>query len=132
MDDKVTMKFIALEDLVVYRLSRELSKIAWIAYQKLDWKQQKLIGDQFLRSTDSIGANIAEGYSRFHFLDRVKFYYQARASLAEAANHWLPLLVERTLIEKILAEEYTKNSKELSLKLQNFIASNMRSKQNLK
>jgi four helix bundle protein len=131
MDDKVTMKFIALEDLVVYRLSRELSKIAWIAYQKLDWKQQKLIGDQFLRSTDSIGANIAEGYSRFHFLDRVKFYYQARASLAEAANHWLPLLVERTLIEKILAEEYTKNSKELSLKLQNFIASNMRSKQNL-
>jgi len=42
------------------------------------------MGDQFIRSIDSITANIAEGFGRFHFLDRRKFYYNARGSLLEA------------------------------------------------
>ncbi|GIV44793.1 MAG: hypothetical protein KatS3mg035_1916 [Bacteroidia bacterium] len=31
------------------------------------------MGDQFVRATDSIGANIAEGYGRFHYLEKLKF-----------------------------------------------------------
>ena len=62
-------KYIVLKDLEVYRLARELSSMGWDIYDKLDWQDRKTMGDQFIRSTDSVGANIAEGYGRFHYLD---------------------------------------------------------------
>ncbi len=120
--------YIILQDLIVYQLARELSRIGWEIYKEFDWKQQKLIGDQFITATDSVGANIAEGYARYHFLDRIKFYYQSRGSLMEAAEHWLPLLKERGMVEMDIAEKYSKLANELSLKLQNFIASTARAK----
>ena len=66
--------YIPLRELEVYRLSRELSKIGWQIYNEIDWRVKKIIGDQFITSTDSIGANIAEGYKRFHYLDKIKFF----------------------------------------------------------
>ena len=53
------------------------------------------MGDQFIEAVDSVGANIAEGYGRFHYLDRIKFYYNSRASLIECNEHWIELLKER-------------------------------------
>lgn len=120
--------YIPLAHLFVYQLSRELSRIGWEIYRRLDWKQQKIIGDQFITATDSVGANIAEGYARYHFLDRIKFYHQARASLAEAAEHWLQLLCERNMVDMEIAKQYIKIASALSLKLQNFIASTARAK----
>ena len=87
--EKSNKKYILLKNLEIYQLARELSKIGWEIYQKLDWKTKKINGDQFIEATDSIGANIAEGYNRFHFLDKIKFYYNARSSLSEACYHWL-------------------------------------------
>jgi len=79
------------------------------------------MGDQFIRSTDSIGANIAEGYSRFHYLDKVRFYYNARASQSEATDHWLDLLFERKKISQDIFEEFSSVSKDLQIRLNNFI-----------
>lgn len=88
-----------LGDLEIYKLSREISKDAWDIYNKLDWDIKKIIGNQFICAIDSIGANIAEGFGRFHFLDKNKFNYNARASLLESI-HWLELLEERNKIDK--------------------------------
>jgi four helix bundle protein len=44
------------------------------------------IADQLRRAASSITANISEGFERFHFKDKIKFYYQARGSLAEVQN----------------------------------------------
>ena len=79
-------KYIQLKNLEVYKLARELSSIAWDIYKSLDWRDKKIMGDQFISSTDSFGANIAEGYTRYHFLDKIKFLYNARASLVEATE----------------------------------------------
>ncbi|MBU1630759.1 MAG: four helix bundle protein, partial [Candidatus Omnitrophica bacterium] len=87
--------YIPLSALEVYKLSRELSEIAWQIYETLNWQDKKIMGDQFIESVDSVGANIAEGYKRYHYLDRIKFYYNSRASLSESCNHWLELLYER-------------------------------------
>jgi len=57
--EKSNKKYILLKDLEIYQLARELSKIGWEIYQKLDWKTKKINGDQFIEATDSIGANIA-------------------------------------------------------------------------
>jgi len=113
--------YIALKDLKVYQLSRKLSSIAWNTYSLMSFEEKKIIGDQFIRSTDSIGANIAEGYSRFHYLDKVRFYYNARASQSEATDHWLELLFERNKIPKEIFDEYASISKDLQIKLNNFI-----------
>lgn len=80
-------KYILLKNLEVYKLARMLSEIGWEAYNSLDWQTKKTIGDQFIESTDSAGANIAEGYGRFHYLDKIKFYYNARGSLTECSEH---------------------------------------------
>lgn len=114
---------ILLNDLEVYKLARDLSRIAWNIFIKLDWETKRIIGFQFIEAVDSIGANIAEGYSRYHYLDRIKFYYNSRGSLSESANHWLELLLER---KKINSEDFNKFKQVaniLSLKLNNFINS---------
>lgn len=41
---------------------------------------------QLRRASSSITANIAEGFERYHFKDKIKFYYQARGSAAEVQN----------------------------------------------
>lgn len=69
----INQNYLTLDNLEVYKLARQLSKEAWKIYKKLDWQIRKIIGDQFIRATDSIGANIAEGYGRYHFLDKIKF-----------------------------------------------------------
>lgn len=116
-----TKTFITIKDLQVYQLSRKLSTIAWDIYSKTSFEEKKIIGDQFIRATDSIGANIAEGYSRFHFLDKVRFYYNARASQSESTDHWLELLFERNKINQQVFDEYKPISKDLQIKLNNFI-----------
>lgn len=121
-------RFIPLNDLEVYKLSRELSKKAWGVYDDFSWQDKKVMGDQFITAIDSIGANIAEGYFRYHFLDKIKFYYISRASLAEASDHWLELLLERDKVSKEKYEEMKNLAKCISVKLNNFISSTYNSK----
>lgn len=107
-------------DLEIYKLSREISIESWVIYEKFDWQTKKIIGDQFITSIDSIGANIAEGFGRFHYLDRNRFNYNARGSLIEAL-HWLTLLYERKKIDEDLYKNIFQKIKKLSVKLNNYI-----------
>lgn len=111
-----------LEDLEIYRLAKELSKEVWIVYNNFDWQTKKIMGDQFIESVDSIGANIAEGFGRFHYLDRNKFNYNARGSLIESL-HWLNILYERKKIEEASNKNLNQKLKTLSIKLNNYINS---------
>jgi four helix bundle protein len=124
----VQKKHILLKDLEVYQLSRELSRIGWKIYDKLDWQKKKIIGDQFITATDSFGANIAEGYSRFHYLDKIKFFYNGRASLTEALEHWVEILYERKFVDEVNYIEFKKVGDKASVKLQNFISAVYRAK----
>ena len=45
--------------------------------------------DQLHRASNSVCANIAEGYSRYHTKDKIKFYYNARGSISECMSHVL-------------------------------------------
>jgi len=111
-----------LKDLDVYNLSRDLSKKAWEIYNDLKKEYRFSFGKQFLDSSDSVGANIAEGFGRFHYKDSMKFYYNSRGSLYEA-KHWIDLLNERGILKK---DDYKKCSmliKNLGIKLNNFISS---------
>ena len=45
------------------------------------------LAPQLRRSSKSVMANVAEGYGRYHYLDRLRFFYIARGSLDETINH---------------------------------------------
>ena len=44
------------------------------------------LSDQLHRASCSICLNIAEGYGRYHYLDRLRFLYIARGSLSETLS----------------------------------------------
>ena len=118
---------ITLSDLEVYQLARELSQYGFEVYTSLHWRTQKIMGEQFITATDSIGANIAEGYARYYFRERLKFCYIARGSLAESSDHWLELLRERNQISGDTYEYYKSLARQLEIKLNNFISALHRS-----
>jgi four helix bundle protein len=111
-----------LGKLDVYKISLNLSDKIWDVYKTLDRDLQYNIGSQVLRAIDSIGANIAEGYGRFHYKDSVKFYYNARGSLWES-KHWIYLLYKRDLIDMDLYNELMNKLELLGKKLNTFINS---------
>lgn len=125
---EIKKKYISLHDLEVYQLARKLSGVGWKIYNLLDWQTKKIMGDQFIESTDSVGANIVEGYGRFHYLDKIKFFYNARGSLMECSEHWVELLYERQKISEDLSQSFKNTAKELLIKLNNFITAVYNSK----
>ena len=122
--------YILLKDLEVYRLARELSQTSWKVYESLNWQDKKIMGGQFIEAIDSVGANIAEGYGRYHYLDKIKFYYNSRASLLEACQHWLELLRERNKIKEDDFKKIKDIQEKLLIKLNNFITSTYKAKNN--
>lgn len=116
-------KFIPLQDLEVYRLARKLSSLAWGIYRRLTFQQRKVWGDQMLSAVDSVGANIAEGYARFHFSEKSRFYYISRASLSEGVEHWIDLGFEREIVSIQEFELFSKIRLDVQVKLNNMIKS---------
>ena len=109
-----------LEQLEIYTLSKQLSQNCRLHHQQRNIFARKLLWDQFIRSIDSVGANIAEGYGRYHYMDSVKFYYIARGSLSEA-KHRLHLLYERKIISREVLFQLLRIIDRLRVKLNHFI-----------
>jgi len=89
-----------------------------------NFPKEELYGivSQLRRAVSSITANIAEGFARYHFEDKIRFYYQARGSAAEVQNF---LLIARDL--KIINDEICKKLGEKSKEVQKLINGLIRS-----
>jgi four helix bundle protein len=124
-------KFIPLHELEVYRMTRRLSSMAWVIYQRLAFQQRKVWGDQMLESVDSVGANVAEGYARFHFSEKARFYYISRASLSEGVDHWIDLGFERGVVFDQEFEQINKMKSDIQVRLNNMIKSTYAAKEQL-
>jgi four helix bundle protein len=74
--------------MTVYRLALFLNDLAWHDVTKLvgDARTMK-VADQMYRAVGSVGANIAEGYSRRSGKERAHFYEYALGSARES-RHW--------------------------------------------
>ncbi len=85
-DDKKIQSFI---DLDVWKKSHRLVLMVYKLIQKLPSKEQFVLGNQMSRAAISITSNIAEGFSRESYKDKIRFYYIARGSLTELQNQLL-------------------------------------------
>jgi len=117
----------SIEGLEVYNLSLKVSDIAWQIYLELPKTYRYHIGSQFLDAADSIGANIAESYGRYHYKESINFNNYARGSAFET-RHWLNRLLSRQLVKTEYSDELG-NLMELTIKKINGYNNYLRSKQ---
>ena len=109
-------------ELEVYQLAEELSDLVWHDFDRWNKKVQNTMGYQIIRSSDSIAANIAEGYGRYTPADRRKFYIYSRGSFEETKS-WLRKLIKRKIIDKSDGSKYKTVIEKLGPKLNAFINS---------
>ncbi|WP_295650211.1 four helix bundle protein [uncultured Mucilaginibacter sp.] len=88
-----------IEDLEVYQLADQFSNEIWELVITWDYFAKDTVGKQIVRSADSIGANIAEGFGRFHYKENKNFCYFSRGSLIETKG-WLIKSKARKLISE--------------------------------
>jgi len=87
------------ENLRVYQLAEEIADLAWDVVTSWDRLPQETVGRQLINSSDSIGANIAEGAGRGSAADNRRFAKIARGSLFEV-KHWLRRAYKRKLLSE--------------------------------
>ncbi|MFA5975638.1 MAG: four helix bundle protein [Elusimicrobiota bacterium] len=103
------------------RLMQRISPIVirWDNYHR------RIIGEQLVRASSSVGANLVEGYGRGHRLDSVRFYYIARGSLEET-RYWLHQARDQGLLDGRTAAELSGCYQQLEKAINSFIQSHQR------
>lgn len=76
------------EDLEIYKISVEVAIEVYRLTKKFPKEEIYGIVDQLKRAVTSIGANIAEGFGRFYFKDKLVFFYHSRGSLFEVKQFY--------------------------------------------
>ena len=119
------MEIRSFEDLDVWKIAKEL--VLKVYNETTKFPKEELFGitSQMKRAVLSVPANIAEGFGRYHYLDKAKFYLNSRGSLLELKSFVL-IALELNFINGVKAEELIKNIDDLGVKLNNLIASTKR------
>ncbi len=110
----------SLDDLEIYALAEAFSNEIWTIVIKWEYFAKDTVGKQLVRSADSIGANIAEGYGRFHYKENKNFCYFARGSMLETKG-WLRKAKNRDLITAEKFETLYNELEKLHIKLNAYI-----------
>lgn len=118
---------ILLEQMSVYTQAAAIADKIWNIIIEWQYFEKKTIGDQLVRATDSIGANIAEGYGRFHYGDKIKFYYYARGSVFET-QFWIKRSMKRKILDQDTGIQTLLTLKEINKQL-NFLIKNSKIQQ---
>jgi four helix bundle protein len=112
----------SFEDLKVYRLAENLGDRLWDIVILWNNFAKNSLGYQLVKSADSIGANIAEGYGRFHYKENRQFARIARGSLYET-RHWLRRAYKRKLLPEDVVRDLQQLLEELAPRLNAYISS---------
>jgi len=66
-------KYVSLNDVNAYKIAFHLSNYVWDIVTRWDYFAKNTVGQQFVTSVDSISANLAEGFGRYHKKDKISF-----------------------------------------------------------
>ena len=113
-------EFYSLEKLEVYQLANEIGEIVWKTVVNWNYFEKDTVGKQFVRSADSISANIAEGYGRYSYKENIHFCYYSRGSLMETKT-WLVKVNKRDMIGQDTYDQLNKDLENLLKKLNGYI-----------
>ncbi len=93
-------RYLSLNNIKAYKIAFNLSNYVWEIVIKWEWFEKRYLGGQFVEAVDSISANIAEGFGRYHKKDKIKFYRYSQGSLKECFD-WN----EKSKVRELLSDE---------------------------
>jgi four helix bundle protein len=82
------------EELEVLRTAEDMADAIWVHVSRWQAFERDTVGKQLVRAVDSIGANIAEAFGRYHYGEKLQFLYYARGSVFEV-KYWLNRVHQR-------------------------------------
>jgi four helix bundle protein len=121
----------ALEDLQVLEMAAMVADSVWEVASRWEKFVRDGVGQQLTSAVDSIGANIAESFGRFHYGEKLNFLYFARGSLFET-KYWLNRCRTRNLMAQEPFETYSQQLTTVAKQLNAFAQSLKKQKQRSK
>ncbi|MEZ4962014.1 MAG: four helix bundle protein [Saprospiraceae bacterium] len=115
-----TNKPLRLEDLEIYVLAMEIGEFVWEEVSTWEYLHRNHPGNQYVRTADSIAANISEGHGRFFFKEKKQFTYYSRGSLQETKT-WTDKSFKRKLIAEPRFRELMGKLETLHYKINSYI-----------
>lgn len=91
---------IKLIDLEVYKVAMKIGDKVWDIVNEWDYFNKNTLGKQFVRASDSVALNIAEGYGRFFYKENKNFNYYSRGSAFESTS-----CLRKAMKRKLISEE---------------------------
>lgn len=96
------MNYKGYKELESYIKARELRIEISEIVKQFPNSEKFLLGNQIIRSSRSITANIAEGYGRYTYTDTRNFFIIARGSATETMEHLTTAFDEKYITEDVL------------------------------
>lgn len=112
----------SMEDVRVLKSVEQIADAIYKATSIWDDFAKDVVGKQISRAADSIGANIAESFGRYHFGEKIQFLYYARGSLFET-KYWLNRASARELMSVEDAKNYAAKLTDVARQLNLYISS---------
>jgi len=107
MENKITIK--SFRDLQVWQEGHQLVLLIYQITKEFPKEERYCLIDQMRRAAISITSNVAEGFSRQGFKEKLQFYYMALGSITELQNQ---LLIAKDL-KYLNQTEYNKIAKQV-------------------
>ena len=89
MNNKKKKKIVSFTDLIVWQEGHKLVVQIYEITKGFPKEEKYSLTDQMRRSSVSVTSNIAEGFGRKSYKEKVQYYYQAQGSLTELKNQIL-------------------------------------------
>ncbi len=112
----------SMEDVRVLKSVEQVADAIYKVASRWDEFAKDVVGKQISRAADSIGANIAESFGRYHFGEKIQFLYYARGSLFET-KYWLNRSSARELMSVVDAKDYAAKLTDIARQLNLYISS---------
>lgn len=123
------MSIKSLESLETWKKAKEFAlRIYHEVLPQLPPEEKWNLNQQLRRSSNSVPANIAEGYGRFYYQENIRFCYNARGSLEETLSH-IVMCHELNYISPASFESFEQDGEKLTQLINGYIGYLKRSKQ---
>lgn len=99
MDENNFKSYLSIDKIEAYKKALTFSNLLWDEVIKFDYFEKNSVSLQLVRAADSVSANIAEGFGRYHKKDKIKFYQYAKGSALECYD-WLLKCKHRKLLNE--------------------------------
>lgn len=99
MDENNFKSYLSIDKIEAYKKALTFSNLLWDEVIKFDYFEKNSVSLQLVRAADSVSANIAEGFGRYHKKDKIKFYQYGKGSALECYD-WLLKCKHRKLLNE--------------------------------